>query len=148
MKIKVFWVGRTKERYLVDGINRYFNLIRHMAQIEMMEIKEDKGKTLENALITEGKRILRQTGQYVLLDEKGRELDSNEFAMFLRDYLEKGGIDFVMGGPYGVSDEVRENANCTIALSKMTFTHEMVRLIFLEQLYRAMTIIKDRRYHH
>ncbi len=145
MKARIFWVGKTKEKYLTEGISRYLKMLKHMAQVSVIEIKEEKGKKREAALSMEGKRILRQTGHYILLDEKGRELSSMGFAKFLED---KNNIDFVMGGPHGVSDEVKEKAADKIAISKMTLTHEMARLIFLEQFYRAMTIIKGKEYHH
>ncbi|MBI5212465.1 MAG: 23S rRNA (pseudouridine(1915)-N(3))-methyltransferase RlmH [Nitrospirae bacterium] len=145
MKARILWVGRTKEKYLTEGISRYLKMLKHMAQVSAIEIKEEKGKEREAALSMEGKRILRQTGSYILLDEKGRELSSMGFAKFLED---KNNIDFVMGGPHGVSGEVKEKAADKIALSKMTLTHEMARLVFLEQFYRALTIIKGKEYHH
>lgn len=145
MKIRIFWVGKTKERYLIEGINHYLKLIRHMAQISIIEIKDEKGKTRDEALSLEGRRTLKQTDSYILLDERGEEFSSKDFARYLKD---RGSIDFVMGGAFGVSDEVRGKASDTIALSKMTLTHEMTRLVFLEQLYRALTIIKGKEYHH
>lgn len=145
MKIRIFWVGKTKERYLVEGINHYLKLLRYMAQISIIEIKDEKGKTRDEALSMEGRKVLKQTESYILLDERGKEFSSIDFARYFKD---KGSVDFVMGGAFGVSDEVREKASDTIALSKMTLTHEMTRLVFLEQLYRAMTIIKGKEYHH
>lgn len=145
MKVRIFWVGKTKERYLNEGINRYLDLLGHMANVSINEIKEEKGRMKEKALFIEGERILRQTDSYFLLDERGKEFNSLEFAEFIK---EKGNIDFVIGGPYGVSEDVRKNALSSIAMSRMTFNHEIVRLIFLEQLYRALTIIKGREYHH
>jgi 23S rRNA (pseudouridine1915-N3)-methyltransferase len=145
MKIRIFWVGRTKERYLIEGINHYLKLLRYMGQVSIIEIKDEKGKIRDEALSMEGRRVLKQTNSYILLDERGKEFSSIDFARYLND---KGSIDFVMGGAFGVSDEVREKASDTIALSKMTLTHEMTRLVFLEQLYRAMTIIKGKNYHY
>lgn len=116
-----------------------------MAQVSVVEIKEEKGKQKEAALAVEAKKILKQTGDYYLLDERGREFTSVEFAHFLK---EKEGVDFVIGGPFGISGEVREKSKGSIALSKMTLTHEMARLLFLEQLYRAFTILKGKEYHH
>lgn len=116
-----------------------------MAKVSLLEIREERGIDREKSVIAEGRRILKQTESYVLLDEKGREFSSPEFAGFLEG---RSGMDFVIGGPFGVSEEVRQRAGDVIALSRMTFTHEMVRVIFLEQLYRAMTIMKGREYHH
>lgn len=145
MKIRILWIGKTKERYLNEGIERYLKLLGPMAQVSIIEVKEQKGRSMEDCLAEEGKRILKQTRTYTLLDQSGREFTSPGFARFLQ---EKGGADFLIGGPYGVSDEIRERAEDTIALSRMTFTHEMIRVIFLEQLFRAMTIIQGRGYHH
>ncbi|OGW20375.1 MAG: hypothetical protein A2Z82_02830 [Nitrospirae bacterium GWA2_46_11] len=145
MKARILWVGRTKEKYLTEGINRYLKMLKHMANVSVIEVKEEKGKTKENALFAEGERILRQTASYILLDETGKEFSSKDFAKLLG---ERDQVDFVMGGAYGVSSEVKAKATGKIALSKMTFTHEMARLIFLEQFYRAMTIVKGKEYHH
>ena len=116
-----------------------------MAQVAVIEIKEQKSKGAKDSLSEEGGKILRQTQSYTLLDQTGKEFTSSGFAGFLQD---RGGGDFVIGGPYGVSDEVRDKARETIALSRMTFTHEMVRLFFFEQLFRAMTIMHNKEYHH
>ncbi|MCC6345634.1 MAG: 23S rRNA (pseudouridine(1915)-N(3))-methyltransferase RlmH [Nitrospirales bacterium] len=145
MLFRIFWVGRTKDGYLKEGIDRYRTLLGYLASVSVIEIKEEKGKDREASSSAEGRRILKQAQSYVLLDERGKELTSREFARFLE---ERGKVDFVIGGAYGVSGEVRERADAVIALSRMTFTHEMVRVIFLEQLYRAMTILKGREYHH
>ncbi|MBZ0155921.1 MAG: 23S rRNA (pseudouridine(1915)-N(3))-methyltransferase RlmH [Alphaproteobacteria bacterium] len=145
MRFRILWVGRTKERYLKEGIDRYLMLLGYMSPVSVTEIKEEKGKSREASLLTEGRRILKQTQSYILLDERGKEFTSPEFARFLE---ERGTVDFVLGGAYGVSGEVRERAEAVVALSKMTLTHEMARVILLEQLYRAMTILKGREYHH
>ncbi|NTU42044.1 MAG: 23S rRNA (pseudouridine(1915)-N(3))-methyltransferase RlmH [Nitrospirales bacterium] len=145
MRLRIFWVGKTKERYLTEGINKYLDLLRHMARVSVVEIKDERGKDRAASLSLEGKRILRQSESYMLLDEKGKEFSSRELARFLE---ERDSLDLVMGGPFGVSDEVKARASETIALSRLTFTHEMARLILLEQIYRAAAIIKDTGYHH
>ncbi len=144
-KIKIVWVGKTKERYLTEGIDKYLKFLMPMAQVAIVEIKEVKGRQKEDALAEEAKKIMKQTRDYYLLDERGREFSSVEFAQFLKD---KDSIDFLIGGPFGVSAEMKEMAKDSIALSKMTLTHEMARLLFLEQLYRACTILKGKEYHH
>jgi len=116
-----------------------------MAQVSIVEIKEDKGRQKEAAMAAEARKILKQTADYFILDEKGEEFSSVGMARFMK---ERDVIDFVIGGPFGVSNEVKEKAKGSIALSKMTLTHEMARLLFLEQLYRAFTIIKGKEYHH
>ncbi|MFA5353875.1 MAG: 23S rRNA (pseudouridine(1915)-N(3))-methyltransferase RlmH [Thermodesulfovibrionales bacterium] len=145
IRLRIFWVGKTKERYLTEGINRYLDLLRRMARVTIIEIKDEKGKDRAASVSLEGKRILKQTESYMLLDERGKEFSSREFARYLD---ERDSLDLVMGGAFGVSAEVRERAAETIALSRMTFTHEMARLILLEQVYRAAAIIKDTGYHH
>jgi 23S rRNA (pseudouridine1915-N3)-methyltransferase len=145
VKIRLFWLGRTKERYLLEGINRYINLIKPYTKISLIEIKEEKGKTIEKSLQLEGKKILKQTKSYVLLNERGKMFDSYEFSEFLK---EKETIDFIIGGAYGVSEEVKDKASLLLSLSRMTFTHEITRLLLLEQIYRAITIIKGQEYHH
>lgn len=145
MKTRIFWVGKTKEQYLTEGIDRYIKMLGPMAQVSIIEIKEEKTKARGTALAEEGKRILKQTRSYMLLDERGREYSSTEFAGFLKD---RSAVDFVIGGPFGVSEEVKEKAAGLVSLSRMTFTHEMVRLFFMEQFYRAMTILKGKGYHH
>src|SRR5271169_2066431 len=149
MKIRILWIGKTKERYLNEGIERYLKMLSPMAQVSIIEIKEQKGKNREDSLSEEKKKILKQTQSYTLLDPAGREFTSPGFARFLqeRDSVTDF-LDFVIGGPYGVSDEIRDKAGKVISLSRMTFTHEMIRVFFLEQLFRSMTIINGREYHH
>ena len=106
-----------------------------MAQVAIVEIKERKGKNVEDYL----------SRPYVLLDRSGKEFTSIGFARFLQ---ERESVDFVIGGPYGVSDDVRNKAESIMSLSRMTFTHDMVRVFFLEQIFRAMTIIHGKEYHH
>lgn len=145
MKVRILWVGRTRENYLIEGTNHYLKLLKNIINLKIIEIKDERGKHRLKAISGEGKKILRQTSSYVLLDESGVEMSSRQFASFLAG---RDSIDFVLGGHYGVSDEVKKSSGYTLALSKMTFTHEMARLVFLEQLYRSVTIIKDMEYHY
>jgi 23S rRNA (pseudouridine1915-N3)-methyltransferase len=144
-KIKILWPGKTKDRSLAEGINYYLKLLTPMAQLSVVEVREERGKPVDAAQAAESKKILKQTTDYYLLDERGRQYTSVEFARFLQGHDR---IEFVMGGAFGVNDEVRQKAKGTIALSMMTLTHEMARLLFLEQLYRAFTILKGKEYHH
>lgn len=111
----------------------------------MIEVKEEKSKDMDRALQKEGQRLLKATSSYVLMDERGRALSSKGFASFL---MRSASWDFVLGGAYGVSDDVRAGAGDTLSLSPMTLPHELARVLFLEQLYRAVTINAKRRYHH
>jgi len=146
MKIKVIWPGKTKEQFILEGLKKYLKLLGPYADIRIIELKEEKGRDVPAILRKEGERILKQQTQYTLFDEQGENLTTNEFAGYLAGC--EGSSVFVFGGAFGVSEEVRKTAQKTISLSKMTFTHEMARLFFLEQLYRAFTIIHKRGYHH
>jgi len=146
MKIHLVWVGKTKERFILEGIRKYLKLLQPYADVGITEIREEKVKDISRMLGRERDRIQRLRTSYVLLDEKGETYDSEEFSRF----IEKQGmsVTFLLGGAFGVSDEVKAMATKRIALSAMTFTHEMSRLILLEQLYRAFTILQKKGYHH
>lgn len=146
MKINLIWVGKTKEPFIVDGIAKYVKLLKISGEVRILEIKEEKGRDIQRMLRKEGERISKLNVPYTLLDEKGRSFTSTEFARHIEK--SRNPMNFVLGGAFGVSDEIRENAQERISLSPMTFTHEMARLIFLEQIYRAFTIIQKRGYHH
>lgn len=145
MKIRLIWVGKTKEQFIRDGVKKYLKLIRPYADLQITEIKEAEGKNIQRMVEKESERILKLNDSFVLLDERGKTLSSVGFAEFIG---KQKMIQFVLGGAYGVSDEVRNRATDTIALSKMTFTHEMSRLFLMEQLFRAFTIVQRRGYHH
>ncbi len=145
MKIRLIWPGKTKEQFILEGINKYLKLSRPYADISIIEIKEEKGRDVIKTVEKEGERILKLQEPYTLLDEKGEALTSVEFAEYIGH---KPSVNFVLGGAYGVSEEVKKMAQKTLSLSKMTFTHEMSRLFFLEQLFRSFTIMHKRGYHH
>ncbi|MBI5102387.1 MAG: 23S rRNA (pseudouridine(1915)-N(3))-methyltransferase RlmH [Nitrospirae bacterium] len=146
MKINLIWVGRTKERFINDGIDKYLKLIKPYADVSITEIKEEKGRDIDAMVEREGSRIVKLKVPYVLMDEKGKRFSSVEFADFTRG--QTGGLNLVLGGAYGVSETVKKGARETVSLSRMTFTHEMSRLFLLEQLFRAFSIINKRGYHH
>lgn len=149
-------VGKTVESYLQKGVGIYCDRIAHYAPFEMVEIpdlkqtsslNEEQVKTREGELIL---KAVKPSDHLVLLDDKGKMFTSKDWA---RDLEQKSvrlskDIVFVIGGPYGFSAQVYERADEKISLSKMTFSHQLVRVIFLEQLYRAFTIIKGEPYHH
>jgi len=146
MKINLIWVGKTKEPFIHEGLQKYLKLLKPYAEVVITEIREEKVKDINRMLGKESERIQDLRVPYMLLDEKGETLDSVEFARF----IEKQGSSatFLLGGAYGVSEDVKAKAKKKIRLSAMTLTHEMSRLIFLEQLYRAFTILQKRGYHH
>ncbi len=156
MKIKFVCIGKTGKDFLVTGEQEYLNRLKHYVSVDKMEIADLKNArklSIDQIKEQEGKEILSRVmpgESLVLLDERGKTFSSLEFANFLQQKFNAGGkgIVFVVGGAYGFSDEVYKNANAKISLSKMTFSHQMVRMIFLEQLYRAMTILKGEPYHH
>ena len=146
MKIRVIWPGKTKEQFITEGLNKYLKLLRPYAEISVLEIREEKGNDISKMLKKEGERILKLQVPYTLLDEKGDLMTSGEFAGYIAEHIPP--VNFVLGGAYGVSEDVKKTAQKKLSLSRMTFTHEMSRLFFLEQLYRAFTIIHKRGYHH
>ncbi len=156
MKIVLLVIGKTDEAYLATGVSKYINRIEHYAQFEMMVIPDIKNrKTLSEAQQKklEGELILNQITSgdaMVLLDENGKVFSSRGFSQWLERQMNTGckRLVFVIGGPYGFSQDVYAKANAKISLSEMTFSHQMVRLVFTEQLYRAFTILKGEQYHH
>ena len=146
MKINLIWVGRTKEPFIRDGIEKYQKLLGHYADITVVEVKEEKGSNSAMTIEREGERIMKLGMAYVLLDEQGRNMTSVEFAGYIGQHAPR--INFVVGGAFGVSDGIRAGAREMLSLSRMTFTHEMARVFLLEQLYRAFSIINRKGYHH
>jgi 23S rRNA (pseudouridine1915-N3)-methyltransferase len=139
-------VGKTKEQFIRDGIAKYIKMLQPFTDITFKEIKEEKGKDIRRMIEKEGEKVINLNIPYILLDERGKSLSSVEFAQFL--HQSRPAVNFVIGGAYGVSERVKKMARKRVALSKMTFTHEMSRLFLLEQVYRACTIIQGRGYHH
>ncbi len=156
MKLCLFLVGETDDAELRGAITRYVKRLEHYCTFETEVLKTPKQfKKLAQAelKVAEGKLILENlTSQdfLVLLDERGTEFGSIAFSEKLQKWLNAGHrrIVFLVGGAYGFSDEVYQRANFKLGLSKMTLTHQMVRLFFTEQLYRAFTILKNEKYHH
>ena len=156
VKIKVICIGKTGENFLIEGEKEYLQRLKHYIPFEKVEIpdlKNAKNLSEEQIKIQEGKEILAkvEVGDHLfLLDENGKEFTSENFADFLQSRFNMGGktIVFVIGGAFGFSQEMYERANAKIALSKMTFSHQMIRMLFFEQVYRAMTILKGEPYHH
>ncbi len=146
MKIHLVWVGKTKEQFILEGIRKYLKLLKPYADISITEIREEKVRDIGRMLGKEQERIERLRTSYILLDEKGETYDSAAFSCFIGN--QDRAATFLLGGAYGVSEEVKAKATKKIALSAMTFTHEMARLVLLEQLYRAFTILQKKGYHH
>lgn len=156
MKITLAVIGKTNGKFLIDGIEEYskrlsfyipFNILYLPDVKNNKKLSEEQQKTLEGYTIL---NALENSDYVVLLDEHGKEFTSMEFSKYIEKKMSSvpKRLVFIVGGPYGFSQEVKNRANEKISLSKMTFSHEMIRLIFTEQLYRAMTIMNNEPYHH
>lgn len=156
MNITLLTVGKTDRNWIWEGLQTYCARLKHYMPFSVVEIPDlknisalskDQIKEKEGQLILKN---LKDADEVILLDEKGKEYTSKEWAFMLEKKISSGGrnIVFVIGGPYGFSSQVYSRANGMISLSRMTFSHQMVRTIFTEQLYRAFTIMKGEPYHH
>jgi 23S rRNA (pseudouridine1915-N3)-methyltransferase len=156
MKLKLLAIGKTESPYLLEGLIDYESRIRRYIPLEITEIpglKNASNLTKSEWKGKESTKILQQLNPsdiVILLDEKGKEMTSMEFSSFLNQKFSSGSknLVFVIGGPYGFDESVKKMAQSILSLSKMTFSHQMVRLFFLEQLYRALTILRNEAYHH
>lgn len=156
MKITLLVIGKTSSSYLRDGIDNYTRRIGYYVPFDLKilpDIKNTKSLTEERQKVLEGEAfmsIMRPGDYVVLLDERGREMTSRQFSDFISEKMTRlpGQLFFVIGGPYGFSEDMYRRANDKLSLSRMTFSHEMVRLFFVEQIYRAMTILRGEPYHH
>ncbi len=154
MKITVVFTGKTTERYLEEGIAAFEKRIRRYLPFEIKVLPAVKGvRDKERLKRREGEMILKNLGRgdyVVLLDERGKSLRSVDFAGMLQQKMNEGtrNMVFVVGGAYGVPREVFERADRVLQLSAMTFSHQVVRILLMEQLYRAFTIIHGEPYHH
>ena len=156
MRLTILYMGKTKERFIQEGIEKYLRYLRPYADASIKELKEEKIQDLKDAPSIrkkEAERIFKAVpaGAYLIsLDERGEGFTSHEFAAFLNNTLESGVREmiFIIGGAMGLDEEVVARSHKTVALSRWTFTHEMARLVLLEQLYRAFTIIKGKTYHY
>lgn len=157
MRIKIYAIGKIKEQYLKDGIAEYVKRISPYANVEIIEVSDSKVKDnpndfdIQKAKNEEGERVLKLVkNEYLVgLDMNKKELISEDFANFLKEKLVEGGslVSFVIGGSYGLSDDLKKRCNTSISLSKLTFLHQMTRLILLEQIYRGFKILNNETYH-
>lgn len=144
-KIRLFWPGKTKSEFIREGINEYLKFLKTDAVVEIIEFREGSGSR-QQVIEEESQRLLEKAPEnFILLDEKGENFSSLEFAQFIKG---ETCLNFAIGGVFGLSAQAKEKARHKIALSRMTLTHEMSRLILLEQLYRAFAIIKGKKYHY
>lgn len=152
MRLRVLWVGKSREAWLKEALDDYAGRIRRYMPLELGEAREEKGAAAEVMRRRECERLEKQIppgATLLLLDERGEQLDSPALATLISGQRDRGTADlvFVIGGAYGFSEEFRRRGRL-LSLSRMTFTHQMVRLFLLEQVYRAFTIINNEPYHH
>ena len=156
MKITLLTVGKTDKDWVRQGMDIYVSRLKHyipFSVVEIPELKNVSAMTKDQIKAKEGELILKQVkpaDDLILLDERGKEYTSVELAKVIQDKISYTGKDmvYVIGGAYGFSDAVYQRANSKISLSRMTFSHQMVRAIFVEQIYRAFTIMRGEPYHH
>jgi len=156
MGILLYQIGKTSFNYVDEGVTDYTKRIAKYVPFNLVtlpDIKNAKNLSVELFKKKEGEIILsklKNSDYIILLDERGKQLNSIEFSNFLQEKLQSGKqqLVFIMGGAYGFSEEVYKKADGKISLSRLTFSHQLIRLIFAEQLYRAFTIIKGEPYHH
>ena len=156
MKIKLLAIGKTDNKHLIQLIEEYQKRLKHYIKFELdiiPDIKNVKNLSKTQQKEKEGELILNKlqnTDQLILLDDKGKHFTSIEFSQFLQKKMNSGikQMVLVIGGPYGFSEKVYKKAQGKISLSKMTFSHQMIRLFIVEQLYRGFTILRNEPYHH
>jgi len=156
MKITLLTIGKTEDKYLLEGINIYLKRLKYYIPFKILELPELKGTKSLSREQQKGKEAemlsknISSTDYVILLDENGQELSSKQFSIFLNKKMVGGQqhLVFIVGGPYGFSDEIYKRSDEKISFSRMTFSHQMIRLFFAEQLYRAFTILKGEPYHH
>lgn len=156
MKITLIAVGKTEDKYLIEGIEKYLNRLKHYINFNLLvipDIKNTKSLTEAQQKSKEAELINKQINNsdvVVLLDENGKKYSSVDFSSYLNKQM-IGSVQhlvFIIGGPYGFDESIYKRSNASVSLSAMTFSHQMIRLFFVEQLYRAFTILKNEPYHH
>ncbi len=153
MKLRVIWLGKSRDPWIKQGVAEYSGRIGRYLPFTVDELKDEKDADADEGRRREGERLLKHlpaNAVLVVMDERGEQMDSRQFAAFIGKQRDSGTpeLTFAIGGAYGFSDEIRNRASKLLSLSKMTFTHQMVRPFLLEQIYRAFTIINNEPYHH
>lgn len=155
MNIKLTVIGKTEEKYLIEAVENYIKRLKHYVNFEIIYLPDIKGaKSLSSSEIKEKEAdiLLKQISKYdknILFDEKGKLFSSKEFATHLQKQMNQGikNLNFIVGGAYGFSPKVYQAVKDKVSISKMTFSHQMIRLLIVEQIYRAYTILNNEPYH-
>ncbi len=149
--IKIICVGKIKEKYLKDAVSEYLKRLQKYTKIQIIEVEDEGLVEPKKALITESEKILKHINErdlVISLDINGEQLDSLSFAQNLNKfYIQFSNICFIIGGSYGLASNIKEKCNMSISFSKMTFPHQLFRVILLEQIYRSFKIINNESYH-
>lgn len=153
MKCELFFIGKTTEKYLQEGIENYLKRLKHYLPVVVTQLNAGTGSDPGKIISSESMDVLsriKPRDYVVLLDERGQGMQSTELANKMQQWMLQGfpRIIFIIGGAYGVNEELRKRANTVLSFSSFTFTHQMIRLFLVEQIYRAMTILKNESYHH
>ncbi len=154
MKLKIVSVDKTRDKYLKEGEKAYLKRLKSFARVEILELSPRVSASLsqEQSKLMQAQEVLKKIGAeefFILLDEKGEQITSADFAQLLQGRMNMGisCFSFLIGGAFGVSDSLKERADRSISLSRFTFTYQMSRLILIEQIYRAFTILRGSPYH-
>lgn len=153
MRTRLVMVGKTERGFVAEGVAHYLERVRHWSRVEEVVVAKSDRATPEEQRLEEERNLLKAIpagARLVVLDEIGKTIDSRSFAKRLGDWRDQGAREtcFVIGGAYGLTDAVRERADLLLSLSPMTFPHQLVRVLFAEQLYRAWAILNRTGYHH
>jgi len=154
MNIRIICPGKTKQKFIQEGIAEYTKRLSAFCKLEMIETADVKLSSSNNIAVVKQKeaeiigRYLKNGHYLIALDEKGKQYSSIDFAGFIDSYRGVRNIDFVIGGVYGLSDGLRKSADLLLSFSKMTFTHRMIRMLLVEQLYRGFCILNGKKYHY
>ncbi len=153
IKLRFLFIGKIKEKYILEGTEKYKKILRKYGSIEIIEIKQGKDKDVKKVIEKEKNYILNSIKKdyfTILLDVNGKEFSSETLSDFFNKKIETGvnSFQFIIGGAFGVHKEIKEKANLTWKLSRLTFNHHLARLIVLEQVYRVLSIVNKEGYHH
>lgn len=154
MKIRIICPGKTKQKFIEEGIAEYTKRLTAFCKLEIIETADVKLSSSNNIEIVKEKeaeiigKYLKNDNFLIALDEKGKQYGSIDFAGFIDSYKGIRNIDFLIGGVYGLAEELRQKADLLLSFSKMTFTHRMIRMLLVEQIYRSFCILNGKKYHY